>query len=238
MRLLSLALTSGLAFAASALMTNAATITIGSFDTEQYVEHTPRTGNVRSSEVAVTTLGGYRYMTVTNNNSRAGGTSLSSYEGYLDFSNAARTSGTGTVTWDGQGSTGLGGVDLTSAGTNDALFLDVVFADANLVLSFTIRDTLGAISTITTTVAETLTDPTSLTFLFSSFTGTANFALVDSITLTLSGTTQGLDASIDTVYAGSTQPEVAPVPLPAAGFLLAGGVLALGAAKRRKRNAA
>ena len=240
MRLCTLAASAGLALLASTLMTNAATIIIGSFDTEQYVEARPRSGSVSSSEVQVATnqVGGYRYMSVTNNNNRSGGTSLSSYEGYLDFSNAARTSGTGTVVWDGQGSTGIGGVDLTSNGTNDALFLDVVFADANLTLTFSIRDTTGAISTLTKTVNETLEEPTTLSFLFSDFTGSANFALVDSITLILSGTGLALDATIDTVYAASTLPAAAEVPVPAAGWLLAGGVLALGAAKRRKRTAA
>lgn len=240
MRLFTLALTTGLTLTASTLMANAATIIVGSFDAEQYVEANPRGGSVSSSEVAVASnvAGGYRYMSVTNNTGRLGGTSLSSIDGYLDFSNAARTSGTGTVVWDGAGSTGLRGLDLTSGGTNDALFLDVVFADASLSLTFNIRDTTGAVSTITTTVSETVEEETSLTFLFSSFTGSANFALVDSISLILSGTAQSLDATIDTVYAASTLPPVAEVPVPAAGLLLAGGVLALGAANRRKRNAA
>ncbi|MFC3059620.1 VPLPA-CTERM sorting domain-containing protein [Paenirhodobacter populi] len=224
----------GFALLASSLTASAASIILGDFNVEQYVEANPRQGQVSSSEVyspSAVKVGGYRSLSVTNANGRTGGTSLESADGYLDFSNSARTSGTGTVLWDGIGSTGLGGVDLTDGGTNNALFLDVIFADANLTLSFSVTDTAGFTSTISKTVAESLLEPTSLSFLFSDFSGSANFSSLNSISLILTGTTQGLDASIDTVYAASTLPAV---PLPAAGWLMVGGLAALGVMKRRK----
>lgn len=227
------------ALLASALSANAATIVIDRFDTEQYVEAVSRTGFASSSEIYAPNdaeVGGYRYMTVTNNTGRSNGTSLHAGEGYLDFSNGSRTSGTGTVVWDGMGSTGIGGLDLTDSGTNDALILDVISADASLILTFTVRDTFGAIASLTQSAAETLDEPLSLAFLFSDFSGSVDFTSLDSISLTLSGTAAALDATIDLFYAGSTQP-VAAVPVPAAGLLLAGGIAALGVAKRRKRQA-
>lgn len=227
----------GLVLLASPLVASASTIVLGDFNVEQYVEARPRQGQVSSSEVyspAASQVGGYRYMSATNSNGRSGGTSLLSSDGYLDFSNAARTSGTGTLLWDGLGSVGLGGVDLTDRGTNNALFLDVVFADANLTLSFSVTDTHGATSTLTQTVSQTLVDPTSMAFLFDDFTGSADFTSLNSISLILSGTTQGLDATIDTVYAASTLSPLPAVPVPAAGWLMLGGLMALGTLKRRK----
>ncbi len=227
----------GLALLVSTFGASAATVIISDFQTYQHVETRPGAGQVSSSEVysvSAAKIGGYRDMRVTNNSTtRTSATTLTSQDGLLDFSNAARIIGTGTLTWNGLGSVGLGGVDITDSATNNALFLDVIFADANLTLSFSVTDTSNRTSTLTQIVAETLTDPTSLAFLFSDFVGSADFSSLNSITFTLSGTTAGLDATIDTIYSGSTLPAV---PLPAAGWLMLGAFGAMGAVARRRRG--
>ncbi|RWR24793.1 hypothetical protein D2T29_22605 [Sinirhodobacter populi] len=59
----------GFALLASSLTASAASIILGDFNVEQYVEATPRQGQVSSSEVyspSAVKVGGYRSLSVTN----------------------------------------------------------------------------------------------------------------------------------------------------------------------------
>ncbi|OWJ80499.1 VPLPA-CTERM sorting domain-containing protein [Haematobacter genomosp. 1] len=214
---------------------NAATIVIDEFVAPQYVVARAPSGNFARSEIrapSTVAVGGYRDMSVTNSTSRLNGTSLETGDGYLDFNNASRTSGTGTITWDGQNSTGLRGLDVTDGGTNDAVFFSVVFADADIAMAFSITDTQGRVSTFNTLLVEEFSDPAEVIFRFSDFSGSADFTQVNAISFTLIGTRPAVDASLDRIYFGAT---VAPVPLPATAPLLFAAMGGLAFAARRRK---
>lgn len=218
---------------------SAATIVIDRFITEQYVVAVPPTGDVSMSEViapSASAVGGYRYMRVSNNHNRLNGTSLATGDGYLDFSNASRTTGTGTITWNGPGLTGLGGLDITDGGTNDAVFFDVIFADSDISMAFSLTDTSGRRSVFNALLSEELSDPQSVIFNFSDFIGDADFTQINSISFTLGAARNAVDASLSMLYFGSTQPAPAPVPLPAAAGLLGAALGGLGLVARRRRT--
>lgn len=214
---------------------NAATIVIDEFVAPQYVVARAPTGNFSRSEIrapSTVAVGGYRDMAVTNTTGRLNGTSLETGDGYLDFNNASRSSGTGTITWDGAAASGLKGLDVTDGGTNDAVFFSVVFADADIAMAFSITDTQGRVSTYNTLLVEEFSDPAEVIFRFSDFSGSADFTKVNTISFTLIGTRPAVDATLDRIYFGAT---VAPVPLPAAAPLLLAAVGGLALAGRRRK---
>lgn len=209
----------------------AATIIIDQFVAPQYVVSRPGPGNVAASEVAAPlSIGGYREMRVTNGQNRLNGTSLETGGGVADFSNASRTAGSGTLTWNGIGSTGLGGLDVTDNGTNDAVFFDVVFSDADVDLAFAVVDTRGRTSTYSYLVGEELSG-TPVVFSFADFTGNADLTSINSVSFRLSGRSPSVDASLDLLYFGST---LTSVPLPASGILLGAALLGAGLMGRRR----
>lgn len=219
----------GTAFGASA-----ATIVLDPFTTEQNAS----TPNATSSEIeAPFAIGGQREFSVTSSSNRPSATQLSTSDGYLDFNNAARATGTGIITWNGIGNIGLGGFDLTSGGVNDAVFLDVIFADANVNLAFEVTDTSGATSSFDYLISEVLEGQ--LGFAYDDFDGNADFTSIDSISLALVGLSQAADVTLDVVYFDELNPggdTPAPVPLPASLLLLGPAVLGLAAIKRRRRS--
>lgn len=213
----------------------AATIVIDQFVAPQLVVARPARGSVAASEVAAPlSIGGYREMRATNRENRLNGTTLEAGEGVLDFSNAARTSGTGTLTWNGIRSTGLRGLDVTDGGTNDAVFFDVLFSDANVDMTFSLRDTAGRTSTYSYLIGEELSGSAGaapVVFSFADFAGTADLRSINSVSFTLAGRAAAVDASLDLLYFGST---LAPVPLPAGALLLGSALLGAGLMGRRR----
>ena len=210
----------------------AATIIIDEFIAPQTVVAVPGPGAVSSSEVkAPLSIGGYRDMRVVNNNRRTNGTTLEARDGALDFSNASRTSGTGTVTWNGLRSTGLRGLDVTDGGTNDAVIFDVLFADAEVDLTFSVIDTRGRTSSYSYLIKEALTRSSVVFFKFTDFAGTADLKSINSVSFTLSGRTASVDATLDLLSFGQTP---VPVPVPASGLLLGTAVLGAGMLRRRR----
>lgn len=213
---------------------SAKTIILDPFTTEQYAS----TPNVPTTTAdAPFAIGGQRTFAVTSSSDRTSATQLTTQDGYLDFNNAARATGSGTITWNGAGA-GLGGYDLTAAGVNDAVFLDVLFADANVSLTFSITDTRGQTSSFDYLIDDVLEGQ--LAFSYGSFNGSADFTSVDSISLGLVGLSPAADVTLDVVYFDSQDPGAdtpAPVPLPASALLLGPAVLALAAFKRRKAKA-
>lgn len=214
---------------------SAATITLDPFTTEQTAS-SPSTPF--STSPAPFAIGDNREFTVTSSSARPNATQLATSDGVLDFNNAARATGTGTIVWNGVGNGGLGGFDLTDGGSNDAVFLDVLFADANVDLSFSVTDTAGQTSSFDYLIDEVLEGE--LAFNYGDFIGEADFASIDTISLALTGLSPAADLTLDVIYFGASDPGTdtpAPVPLPASALLLGPGILALAAFKRRRRAA-
>lgn len=213
----------------------AKTIVLDPFTTEQYAS-TPNASS--NSAAAPFAIGNQREFSVTSSSNRASATQLTTQDGYLDFNNAARTTGSGLITWNGENNAGLGGYDLTAGGANDAVFLDVLFADANVGLTFSVTDTIGQTSSFEFLIDEVLEGE--LAFSYGDFEGAADFTDVATISLGLVGLAPAADITLDVVYFDSVDPGTetpAPVPLPASALLLGPAVLALAAFKRRKSKA-
>lgn len=213
----------------------AKTVVLDPFTTPQY-SSTP--SNQTSESPAPFAIGDTREFAVTSSTSRQSATQLTTSDGFLDFNNAARTTGTGTITWNGVGDAGLNGFDLTSGGVNDAVFLDVVFADANVNLAFSVTDTAGTTSSFEYLITEVLEGQ--LAFAFDAFGGDADFTSINSISLGLTALSPAADVTLDVAYFDAQNPGAdtpAPVPLPASALLLGPAILAFAALKRRRKAA-
>jgi hypothetical protein len=141
--------------------------------------------------------------------------------GVLNFSNPVNGVSIGTVTWNSNGG-GLGGIDLTSAGAQVAIQVEVLFSDLGGTLTF------GATDTFSITSSKTVVLPTgagSYVFPFAGFLppGT-DFTLLDQLTLTISGPA-ALDVNIDLIET---------VPEPSTLILFGVGLVALVALSRRR----
>lgn len=237
------ALLAGAAATLVATSVLAAPITIDDFRTQQQVSAPPQTGFPVSSTQAApgaVAVGGIRTMTAT----RAAGPNrvtlaVDPDDQIIDFSTDARTRGNASISWTG--GAGWAGVDLTDGGTNDAIFVDTIFSDSSIILSWTILDMSGRTSSLSYSVAdmqdgEAVEDPIELVFKFADFIGTADFTQVKTITFNVAASALSADASFNLLYAGSTTGyEVPVVPLPAGVVLMGTALGALGLLRRRKK---
>jgi hypothetical protein len=221
----------------------AATLVIDSFGDQQRVQDTP-TNNPNNSQVSAAVLGGFRDLEVLNTNadgSAEGATELHVTGGNLKFSNVAGAQGEGYLTYDGDddatsvNTTGLGGANLL-IGANPYLFFaepaDVKF-DNTAFFTVTAWDMDGGIATY----EETLTATYDPRLFFSDFTTTAGFDFGNLGALQFFISSTGLADSVDGAI---TQIEVraddvAPIPLPASGLLLLGGMGGLTFLRRRQK---
>ncbi|MGV6852311.1 MAG: prealbumin-like fold domain-containing protein [bacterium] len=123
-------------------------------------------------------------------------------------------SGDSTITWDADldplalDPVGLGGVDLTQAGTQDAIELRILFADLNATLNLNVFTDAANFSSTSLNFANTV-NSTVVVIPYSSFTvsgGTgADFANVGAIQLSVDGTSvPGLDVQIELIQTTST----------------------------------
>lgn len=147
--------------------------------------------------------------------------------GTFNHNNDGGVSSDSHIDWDAGGA-GLGGIDITEAGTNDALGLAITTIDqGNVTLTFTVTDTSSAVSSLALSGLGAGT----FSFLFSSFTGSANFALVDSIQLdVVAGSASDLTLDLVQTQLGTTP----SVPLPGTIALMGLALGGLGAMRRRK----
>lgn len=220
---------------------HAAPIVIDDFVDQQVVTLVEFGGVLSSGEIAASTaIGGYRELAVASDASSFFNTLMqtgdASGTSKLDLSNTPGVTGSGLVVWDGQGNTGLGGVDLTDGGTNDAILSTVIFADGASLLEFVVTDSSGMSGTAAYQIPTGISASTVASVLFTDFTNGVDFTAIESIGLVLSSTASGSAFSLDLVSAGVSPPP-APVPLPAAGLLLGSVLLGGGtlAARRRKK---
>lgn len=225
---------SGAVLAAFATMTStaqAATVTIDSFETPQFL-FSGESGAVQGSGI----LGGEREVTYTSEGAGSFGENLQIGNGSLVLSSAFELV-EADLLWNGVGDVGLGGVDLTDEGTESGLSIDIfgigtLIATPELALTFSIVDSSGNESSLaqffeTQFLFDNASNSSPVTALFSfdAFVGSADVTDVDSIGLNIVGPL-ALDASFGTV---TTTP--VPEPLTIVGSLTA---LGLGGVMKRK----
>jgi hypothetical protein len=221
-----------------------AAILIDDFITQQSVSANPVTTVAGSSVAAAEALGGERDLLVTF---VSGFSSLSlasnPFSGELLISDSGATvKGRSEVVWDGVDGdpfavdpTGLGGVDLTTAG-NNAFQFNVLFADLVGSIVFRVYDasdaTGGTWSEGVLPLPGSIFVPVDLLLPFASLTtvgpnGAANLANVGALMMTIDNTVTGsLDVAIG---------KIEVVPEPSTAFLAGLGLLGLvGLARRRK----
>ena len=171
----------------------------------------PPAGTSASSSVAgAGILGGERDNLINLTAGVIAGNSLSSTvsSGFLSYSQDATISGNGHVSWDGaDGSptldpTGLGGVDLTAGGTQNALDLAVFFDDLPLNITLTVTSATGT-SAATVASGGLIFSATHFVVPFSAFSATsgsgADFANVGAIELTQGSAVTAPDVVTDSV---------------------------------------
>lgn len=140
-----------------------------------------------------------------------------------------------TITWDGSAdagsagldATGLGGIDFTLLGAQDAFDLRVVANDFPAQVTITVYTDALNYSALTLSSPGGIPGPSSVPFLFeyasfSALAGTgADFANVGAIVLTVNANLNATDIELD--FFGTTTTQVPePAPLAALGFGLAG----------------
>jgi len=172
-------------------------------------------------------IGGWRTIQVTAATGNVFATAdTAPTPGAYSHSNPAGATGTSLITWDNAGS-GLGGVDLTAGGAT-ALILDITSIDqGNVTLTFSVTDLLANTSSISLNGLGVGLQG----FLFSGFTGSADFTQVDSISLEVAG---GLASDLTLDLIGTNTPPSVPEPASLALF----GVGMLGLLASRKKNRA
>jgi len=229
-----LGLATAVAFGFSGVAASAATLLIDGFDTDQRVIDVPGPGLVNSSEIAgPAILGGFREMSTATQGGSVDATELRVAGSNLSFSNITGVQGSGVITYDGVGATGLGGIDFTLGGSNPFFAFEIIDFDRDVEISVDVRDTNG----LTATYFESLSGGFSPNLSFTQFTLDAgfDFTSVDALSFLVSSlnTQTAVDGAI-----GSIRIEATPVPLPASALLLLGGIGGLTALRRRKNKSA
>ena len=137
--------------------------------------------------------------------------------GLLAVSNDAGNDSRVTQTYDGAGSAGLGGVDLTVGGGSFFQF-DVVSSDLGVTVTVNVEDTLGNTGSLTYAIPG----PGILNFAFTSFSGSVDFTTVDSIQVVYNAPVDA-DYVIEFFGVGTAVPEPASVVMAVMGATAVGG---------------
>jgi uncharacterized repeat protein (TIGR01451 family) len=127
--------------------------------------------------------------------------------GFFSYSQDATIAGVGTLQWDGaDGSaaiapTGLGGVDLTAGGSQDALRLAVFFDDLPADVTLRVHSDAGNVSSFSITLPGLIFSNADFAIPFSAFSASAgagaNFASVGAVEMTAGSGVTAPDVVID-----------------------------------------
>lgn len=195
-----------------------AQIIIDSFATNQApltLTFPPAGTTASSSASGAGILGGERDLSINLTAGVIAGNTMSATvsSGFYSYSQDATISGTGTIQWDGtDGSatvnpTGLGGVDLTQGGTQDAILIGTFFDDLPVNVTVEVFTDAGNASTATLALPGLIFSATNFAIPYSSFTTTlgagANFTNVGAIVLTLGSNVTAPDVVLDFVQTTS-----------------------------------
>jgi uncharacterized repeat protein (TIGR01451 family) len=205
---------SALVLALLALAPGAAqSITVDSFATDQSLMLTfpPALTSASSSVSGAGILGGERDIGIGLTSGVIAGNTVSSVvsSGFLSYSQDATIAGTAIIVWDGaDGSdalnwTGLGGIDLTNSGQEDALVLSIAFDDLPLNAVINVITDAGNASFATLPLPGLIFATTNYTIPFSAFTpwagAGADFANVGAITFEAGSNVTAPDLVVDSV---------------------------------------
>ena len=192
----------------------AAEIIIDSFSTNQAALSLtfPPSGTSASSSVSgAGIVGGERDLQIALTAGVIAGNSMSAVvsSGFYSYSQDATISGSGTIQWDGtDGSaavdpTGLGGIDLTAGGTQDAILIRTFFDDLPISFVVEVFTDAGNASSVTVVLPGLIFSATSFVIPYSSFATTlgagADFTDVGAITLTGGSSVTAPDVVLDFV---------------------------------------
>ena len=132
------------------------------------------------------------------------------------------------LVYDGAGSGGLGGADLTLSG-GGAIAIEVLSTDFSTTLSLDVVDLAGAAANSSHTTPGGILSPETFTFAFDDFTAVGGFdwTMIDSLRLS-AVPSEGTDVVI-----GGIGTQALPVPEPSVTLL---GLAALGSSLRRRRS--
>jgi hypothetical protein len=151
----------------------------------------------------------------------------------FQFGTVGNSPASATLTYNGVGNVGLGGIDLTSAGTNSRFEIQFVSSDAlpTAGLNVQIIVTSATGSKSSTVVAPNQQSAYTLAIPFASFVGPGSLSQADSVTIVFNGNqTPNIDFEIYSIAA---------VPEPASWLLMAfgGAAACFKLARRRHRGA-
>lgn len=214
---------------------SAQAITIDDFSVTQLLQDPggpPSSGMVAGGLLSI--IGGEREASIVRNTGADPATLAfnSGATGTMSIANGTGGTSMSTVLWDGAGAAGLGGVDLTDAGAQDAFDLRVIANDFAAQVTITVTDSFANVSTLTQASPGGIPGPASIPFLFEygSFIGTANFLDINSISLSVNANLNATDIELD--FFGTTTTEM---PEPTALAVIGLGLAGLGFMRRRRR---
>jgi hypothetical protein len=204
----------GLPSSAAAAIGGGTPTTIDDFSTNQSaltLTFPPSGTSASSSASGAGILGGERDLQVNLTGGVIAGNVISSVvsSGFLSYSQDATISGSTALTWDGaDGSStfapsGLGTVDLTAGGTQNAFDLNVFFDDLPVNISVVVYSDSGHASSATFTPGGQIFSAKDFVIPFAAFTpalgGGANFASIGAIQLQMGSSSTAPDVVLDSL---------------------------------------
>ncbi|EAQ04343.1 hypothetical protein OB2597_09374 [Pseudooceanicola batsensis HTCC2597] len=215
---------------AMATAAGAATMTLDDFDTDIASGPVSSFDNIPATieDSAPSAIGNFREITVVGDSGVPDAARAAVDDGELTFSNDAGVQGRVDVIYDGEGDSGLGGVDLTMGGT-DGFFAFDLTTDVSIGYQVSVMDTFGDSGSSPLTASGSFVSDETVLISFAEFAG-VDLTSADSVTLSLVDTSTDFaaDVTVDNFRTTSA------IPLPASALLMLGGLGAFGFARKRR----